>query len=80
MILMANYKIGELSKLLKIPETTIRYYDKMGIIDSQKNEENGYRLFNDVDMHNLMHYKMLFLLLWQCLLKSRCHPLYTRPY
>lgn len=58
MILMANYKIGELSKLLKIPETTIRYYDKMGIIDSQKNEENGYRLFNDVDMHNLMHYKM----------------------
>lgn len=55
---MADYKIGELSKLLKISETTIRYYDNMGIIDSHKNSENGYRLFNEVDMHNLMHYKM----------------------
>ena len=33
---MANYKIGEVSRLLKIPETTLRYYDKMGIIDSRK--------------------------------------------
>ena len=55
---MANYKIGEVSRLLKIPETTLRYYDKMGIIDSRKNQKNGYRFFNEVDLHNLMHYKL----------------------
>ncbi|MCH1942255.1 MerR family transcriptional regulator [Holdemania massiliensis] len=55
---MAKFKIGELSKLLNIPETTIRYYDKMGIVDSHKNNHSGYRVFNEVDMHNLMHYKL----------------------
>lgn len=55
---MSHYKTGEVSKLLGISETTIRYYDNMGIVRSKKDEKNGYRTFNEVDIHNLMHYKM----------------------
>lgn len=55
---MSNYKTGDVSKLLGISETTIRYYDNMGVVHSKKDEKNGYRTFTDVDIHNLMHYKM----------------------
>ena len=38
-------KISEVSKKLKIPTSTIRYYEKRGIIFSNRNE-NGYRDYN----------------------------------
>lgn len=42
------YSIGEVSELLDIPRSTIRYCDAEGLIHAAREEENGYRLF-DID-------------------------------
>ncbi|MGM0275288.1 MerR family transcriptional regulator [Enterococcus sp. AZ080] len=42
------YSIGEVSELLDIPRSTIRYWDAEGLIHAAREEENGYRLF-DID-------------------------------
>lgn len=41
------YKIGELSKLSKLPVKTLRYYDNEGILPSDFiDEATGYRYYN----------------------------------
>ena len=55
---MEKFKIGEISKLLDINETSIRYFDQIGVVHARKDEHSGYRRFDEVDLHNLMHYKM----------------------
>ncbi|BBM13450.1 MerR family transcriptional regulator [Enterococcus mundtii] len=42
------YSIGEVSELLDISRSTIRYWDAEGLIHAAREEENGYRLF-DID-------------------------------
>ncbi|MBO1299862.1 MULTISPECIES: MerR family transcriptional regulator [unclassified Enterococcus] len=42
------YSIGEVSELLNIPRSTIRYWDAEGLIHAARQEENGYRMF-DID-------------------------------
>ena len=39
-------KIGEMSKRTDIPVTTIRYYEKVGLLPSPERMESGYRLYN----------------------------------
>lgn len=38
--------IGEVSAATNIPSSTIRYWEKIGLISSSRNQQNGYRLFN----------------------------------
>ena len=41
------YKIGELSKLTKIPVKTLRFYDNEGILSPDKIDEfTGYRYYS----------------------------------
>lgn len=44
-----TYTIGEMAKLLKIPASTLRYYDKKGLLPFVKRDKNGLRLFKDED-------------------------------
>ncbi len=39
-------KIGEMSKRTGIPITTIRYYEKVGLLPAPERLESGYRLYN----------------------------------
>lgn len=39
-------KIGEMSKRTGIPVTTIRYYEKVGLLPATERLESGYRLYN----------------------------------
>lgn len=44
------YKIGEFSKITKLSVKTLRYYDNEKILTpSFRNEENGYRYYNEED-------------------------------
>lgn len=52
-----RYKIGEVSKILNIPVETIRYYEKIGIINPYKDEENNYRYYESEDINLLLDYK-----------------------
>lgn len=45
--------IGELSKLLKIPNSKIRYYEKRGIFSHTKKSDNGYSLYSFDDFNKL---------------------------
>ena len=44
--------IGEISKLTGLPISTIRYYDKYGLLPNL-NKENGVRKFNEKDISSL---------------------------
>ena len=46
------YKISEISKLYNIGVDSLRYYEKLGILTS-KRDDNGYRLYNLTDMYKL---------------------------
>ena len=45
--------IGEASKQSGLPPKTIRYYEDRGLIAPPARAENGYRDYNDTDVHKL---------------------------
>lgn len=44
---MSTYTIKDAAKLMNVPPSTIRYYDKEGLIPSIKRKETGYRIFTE---------------------------------
>lgn len=48
-----RYSIGEVSKKLKIPASTLRYYDKHGLLPFVDRNEKGQRSFKDNDLNFL---------------------------
>lgn len=49
-----NMTINEISKETGIPITTIRYWDKVGLIKPIRNSQNNYRLYNDTHIKQLL--------------------------
>ena len=43
------YTVGEMAKLLDIPASTLRYYDKEGLLPFVERSSGGIRLFKDSD-------------------------------
>lgn len=43
-----GYTIKELSEMTGIPFTTMRYYDKEGLLPYLKRSESGYWIFRDM--------------------------------
>ena len=56
------YTIGEMAKLLDIPASTLRYYDKQGLLPFVERSKSGIRMFQEKD------YEWLKLI--ECLKKS----------
>ena len=44
-----NYTVGEMSRLLKIPASTLRYYDKEGLLPFVERSTGGIRMFQEKD-------------------------------
>lgn len=44
-----TYTIGEMAKLLDVAPSTLRYYDKEGLLPFMERTENGIRIFKDSD-------------------------------
>ncbi len=40
-----RWTIGEVAKLFHVSTDTLRYYEKIGLLSSKKNKENGYRYY-----------------------------------
>lgn len=51
--------VSEVAKLLDVSAYTVRYYDKEGLITSEHDSENGYRLFDFNDVYRLANVMML---------------------
>ena len=47
------YTIGEMAKLLKVAPSTLRYYDKEGLLPFVGRSEGGIRIFQDKDFEFL---------------------------
>lgn len=47
------YTIKQVSEKMNIPISTIRYYDKKGLLPFLEKAESGYRLFKDSDIQML---------------------------
>lgn len=45
-----NYTIKEVSNILNIPSSTLRYYDKEGLLPFVKRKDSGYREFSENDI------------------------------
>lgn len=45
-----TYSIGEVAKMLNINSSTIRYYDKEGLLLNIKHKQGGIRIFDEEDL------------------------------
>ncbi|MBD7911698.1 MULTISPECIES: MerR family transcriptional regulator [Clostridium] len=45
-----TYSIGEVSEMLEIPISTLRYYDKKGLLPLIERTSGNIRVFNDMDV------------------------------
>lgn len=48
-----TYSIGEVSSILNLPVSTLRYYDKEGLLNNVERTQGGIRLFKDEDIAHL---------------------------
>lgn len=54
-----KYKIGDLSNLLNVSTNTVRRYEEMGYISSERNEETGYRYYSEDEITKFMNARLL---------------------
>ncbi len=47
------YTVGEIAKKLNIPPSTLRYYDKEGLLPFVERSNGGIRMFSDKDFESL---------------------------
>ncbi len=47
---MSKYTIKDAAKLMDVPTSTIRYYDKEGLLPFMERLESGYRVFSESDL------------------------------
>ena len=48
-----QYTVKDLSKLTGLTPRTLRYYDTIGLLCPDRNEDNDYRLYSDADVERL---------------------------
>lgn len=53
MAVLQGYSIQDVSKMTNIPASTLRYYDKEGLLPNLARQSSGYRLFQDCDLEML---------------------------
>ncbi len=47
------YTIGQVSKFLGISRDTLKFYEDKGLVNPKKNDENGYRIYNNFDIYDI---------------------------
>ncbi|EYD51015.1 merR regulatory family protein [Acinetobacter baumannii 25493_4] len=52
-----SLSIGKLSKKANVPIDTIRYYEKVGVLDRIQRSENNYRVYTDQTLADLLFIK-----------------------
>ena len=54
-----KYKIGELAKLLNISTNTVRRYENQGYINAVRNEDSGYRYYDEDGVFDITNIRLL---------------------
>lgn len=53
------YSIGQLANLAGITIKTLHYYEQLGLLQPQRNEKNGYRVYSNEDIMKLQEITLL---------------------
>ncbi len=48
-----SYTIKEAARIMNVTPSTLRYYDKQGLLPFMERKDSGYRIFSDTDMSML---------------------------
>lgn len=48
-----SYTIKQAAEIMNVTPTTLRYYDKQGLLPFMERKESGYRVFSDADISML---------------------------
>ncbi|MEK5761115.1 MerR family DNA-binding transcriptional regulator, partial [Acinetobacter variabilis] len=51
-----SLSIGQLSKKADVPIDTIRYYEKVGVLDRIQRSENNYRVYTEQTLADLLFF------------------------
>jgi DNA-binding transcriptional MerR regulator len=54
-----GYQIGQAAQRSGVSAANIRYYEKEKLVPARGTGDNGYRLYSDVDIHQLRFIRML---------------------
>ena len=52
-----SWRIGELAREVNVAPSTVRYYEEVGLLPLAARAENGYRIYNQVDVERLRFIK-----------------------
>lgn len=59
------YTVGEMAKILNTTSSTLRYYDKEGLLPFVERSESGIRMFKDSDYEWLLVIDCLKIPVWE---------------
>lgn len=48
-----RYTIGQLAQAADVPTTTVRYYERIGLVDPEDRSAGNYRLYSDESLNKL---------------------------
>lgn len=54
---MKQYSIGKISEITDFPESTLRYYEKTGLLNGVVRNKNGLRVYNESNLQRLKSIK-----------------------
>lgn len=49
----ANYTIGSLARIAAVPTSTVRYYERRGLLKPQSRSAGNYRLYDEQTLRRL---------------------------
>ena len=49
----SQYTISQLSKAAEIPTTTVRYYERIGLVEPEDRSQGNYRLYSNESLKKL---------------------------
>ncbi|GGD66145.1 MerR family DNA-binding transcriptional regulator [Paenibacillus nasutitermitis] len=56
--------VGEVAELYNVPATTLRHWEKVGLLSSRRNPSNNYRLYNRSHLHKILLNRVLRMLIY----------------
>ncbi len=55
---MGEFSVGKFAKIIGVNAQTLRYYEKLGILKPERDAENGYRRYTDLDVRRVLYCRL----------------------